>query len=231
LSWDNGLHDKTKHLAAIATLPLVYHDGPWEKFWRKTNTFAFRQNSANVTRSKMTRSDKEVRDVKIRELWFACYSQAEIAEQVGGTQQTVGEVLPEMDNCRFPAKLGQFDEIEDAIWEEEFVANPDAGLATFSSNFTPPLYNVTTRKDSTRSKARRTGRLRKRLLRRRPSRWRSMVKSEMEGKVELTMSTLLRVALAPTTRFAASPETGSTNRGGSFSGNGQLSLSAKTRPI
>ncbi|HMN12406.1 MAG TPA: DNA methyltransferase [Bellilinea sp.] len=67
---------------------------------------------------------KEDRDQKIREMWLACHTQEEIAEQVGMSQQTVAEAAKE---------LPKLDTWQKAVISAATYAEPD---------WSPPLYNI-----------------------------------------------------------------------------------------
>lgn len=48
-------------------------------------------------------------------MWLACHTQEEIAKAVGCPQQTIADILPKMENFRFPVKPGQFSEIPNSL--------------------------------------------------------------------------------------------------------------------
>jgi hypothetical protein len=103
----------------------------------------------------LARIDKdncEKREVEIFNLWLACYTQDEIAQSVGVTQDAVCRVLRETGSFRFCVKVGQLrQEFEDKPENERLdaVAEENHQNAEHATDFVPPLYNVWKQQEKT----------------------------------------------------------------------------------
>lgn len=87
--------------------------------------------SERTVRSWLGRIDKDAkaeRDARIFEMWLACWTQREIAEEVGLTEEAVRQITQESADL---PKLGK----------------PDQSTATHATDFTPPIYNVWKQQD------------------------------------------------------------------------------------
>lgn len=73
--------------------------------------------------SRMDKDAKEARNRRIFEMWMACYTQQEIADAVGMTNQQVSQITAELP------EIGK-------------LAKTDAAAAEHATDFEPPIYNV-----------------------------------------------------------------------------------------
>lgn len=99
--------------------------------------------------SRIDKDNKEKRECEIVNLWLACHTQEEIAEEVGMTQQGVGLVLQQIAKFQFIVKLGQCSEIEDDKKRFEEIARLNREQAEHKFEFSIPLYNVWKQQEKT----------------------------------------------------------------------------------
>ena len=113
----------------------IYHITPEkerdEKKRRLATILSVSERTVRDWLSRIDKDGKEARDKRIFDLWLACYTQEEIAEQVGITSQGVGLVLKET------AELPE-------------VSKP---YALHQVDFDPPLYNVWKQQEKTNGAA------------------------------------------------------------------------------
>ncbi|MEX0886821.1 MAG: hypothetical protein WD009_10325 [Phycisphaeraceae bacterium] len=78
---------------------------------------------ASERRVPATKASRAERDRRISNLWLACWTAEEIANEVGIPVSTVKEVWPKTEESPFPSK-------------------PDKSAAEHATDFEPPIYNV-----------------------------------------------------------------------------------------
>jgi len=85
-----------------------------------------------MTASRIDKDSKDARNKRIAEMWLACYSEQEIASQVGCDQKTVSNIIGEKySGTEFlkPAYLHQDESFEIPlynIWKQQTNPNPCA---------------------------------------------------------------------------------------------------------
>ncbi|MEX0727743.1 MAG: hypothetical protein WD065_15810, partial [Planctomycetaceae bacterium] len=73
--------------------------------------------------SRMDKDAKEARDKRIFDLWLACWTQQEIADEVGLTNQQVSQITADLPEV---GKLNK----------------PDKAAAEHATDFETPIYNI-----------------------------------------------------------------------------------------
>ena len=92
--------------------------------------------------ARIDRDNKEKRECAIRDLWFSCHTQEEIAAAVGMTQQRITQVLQANESFRFVVKPGDFYEIEDETERLNVCEKQNRSNAEHATDFEPPIYNI-----------------------------------------------------------------------------------------
>lgn len=92
--------------------------------------------------SRIDKDNKERRDAIVRDLWFACHTEQEIATAVGMAQRTVSDILAGNADFRFPLKLGDFREIDDESERLDACEHANRSASEYAADFEIPLYNV-----------------------------------------------------------------------------------------
>jgi hypothetical protein len=82
----------------------------------------------------MDKDAKEARNKRIFDLWLACWTQEEIAEELSTPQKSVDDVIKTFSENGKPANL----------------AKSDRAVADHATDFDPPLYNIWKQQEKTR---------------------------------------------------------------------------------
>ena len=119
----------------VSAMSQDYYQSSWGTMIVKTRSgTGFRKAASRCTTSGSNRKGPEQKDrldKKIFDLWLACWTQEEIAEECGCSQPTVVETLKDSIG------IGNLSESDKAV-------------ASHAVDFDPPLYNVWKQREKTK---------------------------------------------------------------------------------
>jgi hypothetical protein len=95
------------------------------------------------------KDNREKRECAVRDLWFACATQEQIAEAVGMPRTTIEGILTESEKFRFPSKPGDLYEIEDEKARLDAIEKRNREAAFHETEFAVPIYNIWKQKEKT----------------------------------------------------------------------------------